>query len=92
VLLDHATSPRFGAHYLAAQLAAFDGGLLAALGAYNGGPLNAARWYELQWAPGTDGYSDAVDFTETRSYLTRVLENYSWYRYLCVGLDRPALP
>ena len=91
-LLDPATSLRFGAHYLALQLAGFEGDLLAALGAYNGGPPNAARWYELQWAPGPDGYIDAVDFTETRSYLTRVLENYAWYRYLYLGLDGPALP
>ena len=91
-LLEPATSLRFGAHYLAAQLAGFEGDLLAALGAYNGGPPNAARWYGLQWAPGPDGYIDAIDFTETRRYLTRVLENYAWYHYLYFGLDRPALP
>ena len=91
-LLEPATSLRFGAHYLAAQLASFEGDLLAALGAYNGGPPNAARCYELQWAPGPDGYIDAVDFTETQRYLTRVIENYAWYRYLYLGLDRPALP
>jgi soluble lytic murein transglycosylase len=91
-LFEPETSLRFGAHYLAAQLESFEGDLLAALGAYNGGPHNASRWYGLQWAPGPDGYIDAVDFTETRRYLTVVLENYAWYRYLYLRLEQPALP
>ena len=90
-LFDPATSLRFGAHYLAAQLEGFDGDLLAALAAYNAGPGNAARWYDQQWLDGPDGYVDAVDFIETRRYLETVLENYAMYRHLYGGAPRPSL-
>ena len=91
LLYEPASSLRFGAHYLAAQLELFEGDLLAALAAYNAGPTQAARWYGLQWAPGPDGYIDAVDFTETKRYLERVIENYAWYRWLYLGVDSPSI-
>lgn len=85
-------STRFGAYYLAVQLEEFDGHMLAALSAYNGGPGNAARWLDAQPFDGPDGYLYAVDFTETRTYLEHVSANYAMYRYLYAGLDAPALP
>ena len=91
LLYESASSLRFGTHYLAAQLANFEGDLLAALAAYNAGPTQAARWYERQSLPGPDGYIDAVDFTETRRYLTRVIENYAWYRHLYLGIEQPSI-
>ena len=90
-LLKPDRSLRFGPHYLAVQLDQFDGNVLAALAAYNGGPHNAARWLEEQWWPGADGYIHAVSFSETRRYIERVLENYAWYRYLYAGAARPAI-
>ena len=90
-LLKPDRSLRFGAHYLAVQLEQFDGNLLTALAAYNGGPHNAARWLDEQWWPGADGYIHAVGFSETRRYIERVLENYAWYRYLYAGVPRPAI-
>ncbi len=83
---------RFGAYYLAVQLNQFDGHMLAALAAYNGGPGNAARWLEAQSFAGPDGYLYAVDFTETRSYLELVSANYAMYRYIYAGIPTPALP
>ena len=77
LLYEPESSLLFGAHYLAAQLEHFDGDLLAALAAYNAGQTQAERWFGLQWAPGPDGYLDAVDFSETRLYLERVIENYA---------------
>ena len=91
LLYEPASSLRFGAHYLATQLELFEGDLLAALAAYNAGPTQAERWYGLQWAPGPDGYVDAVDFTETKRYLERVIENYAWYRWLYLGVDPPSI-
>jgi soluble lytic murein transglycosylase len=90
-LLKADRSLRFGAHYLAMQLDRFDGNVLTALAAYNGGPQNAARWLEEQTWPGADGYIHAVGFSETRRYIERVLENYAWYRYLYAGASRPAI-
>ena len=85
-------STRFGAYYLAVQLDQFDGHMLAALAAYNGGPGNAARWLEAQSFAGPDGYLYAVDFTETRAYLELVSANYAMYRYIYAGTAVPALP
>ena len=90
-LFDPRTSLRFGAHYLAMQLKQFDGNVVAALAAYNGGPGNARRWLNAQPFPGALGYSEAVDFSETQDYLGRVIENYAWYRYLYAGAPRPAM-
>ena len=91
LLYEPASSLCFGAHYLATQLANFEGDLLAARAAYNAGPTQAARWYERQSLPGPNGYIDAVDFIETRRYLTRVIENYAWYRHLYLGIEQPSI-
>lgn len=84
-LADPATSLRLGAHYLGVQLRAFDGNVPAALSAYNGGPGNASRWQRDHSPRSFDGLLWSTDFSETRSYLEHVLENYAWYRYIYVG-------
>ena len=71
----------FGAYYLNQQLDAFDGDVAAALSAYNGGPGNAARWYE-QAGHDIDLYREIVDFGETREYIDRIYEGHTIYRYL----------
>ena len=84
-------SLRFGASYLAEQIERFDGNILAALAAYNGGPRNADRWLAAQWWPGAAGYIATIDFSETRRYVERVIEQYAWYRYLYAGAPAPAM-
>ena len=90
-LFEPETSLRFGARYLAAQLERFDGNVLAALAAYNGGPVNARRWLERQRIEGPDGYVLAIQFEETALYLELVLESYGWYRFLYADAPRPLL-
>lgn len=71
----------FGAYYLSEQLRNFDGHVHAALAAYNGGPGNAARWFDV--AGGNhDLFVDTVDFPETRLYIERIYEGFNAYRYL----------
>ncbi|MEX2373058.1 MAG: transglycosylase SLT domain-containing protein [Dehalococcoidia bacterium] len=91
MLLDPATSLRFGAYYLSRQLVGFDGDVWGALAAYNGGPGNASRWYQMQSYPGADWYIEAIDFAETRLYLRVVMEEYAWYRYLYAGASAPTM-
>ncbi len=91
-LAEPALSTRFGAYYLSVQLDQFDGHMLAALAAYNGGPGNADRWLGIQSFEGPDGYLYAVDFTETRAYLELVSANYAMYRYIYAGTETPRLP
>lgn len=74
----------FGAFYLAQQLGFFDHDVHAALAAYNGGPGNAARWYDTA-ASDIDLYLQTVDFFETRQYIKRIYVGYEIYEYLYDG-------
>ncbi|MCI0783177.1 MAG: transglycosylase SLT domain-containing protein [Chloroflexi bacterium] len=83
-------SIRFGSYYVGTQLDVFGGNVRAAVAAYNGGPFNAETW--LAAAGGdNDIFVEAITFTETRSYVELVLENYALYRYAWGETSRPAL-
>lgn len=71
----------FGAYYLNQQLDAFNGDEHAALSAYNAGPGNAARWYEVAGSD-LDQYLETVNFDETRLYIQRIYEGFHLYNYL----------
>ncbi|MCP4418177.1 MAG: tetratricopeptide repeat protein [Chloroflexi bacterium] len=71
----------FGAFYLDQQLGFFDGNAHAALAAYNGGPGNAARWYE-QAGGDIDFFVETVNFPETRLYIERIFVGFVIYEYL----------
>ncbi len=71
----------FGAYYLDQQLDAFEGDVAAALSAYNGGPGNAARWFD-QAGHDIDLYREIVAFSETREYIDRIYEGHTIYRFL----------
>ena len=73
-LFEPETSLRFGARYLAAQIERFDDNVLAALAAYNDGPVNAQRWLDGQRIEGPDGHIIAIQFDETALYLQLVLK------------------
>ena len=75
-------SVRFGAVYLAAQLAAFDDQIPLALAAYNGGPGNARRW--VGEAADVDLAVEEIDLAETQLYVRRVYEQYAAYRRIYV--------
>ena len=70
-----------GMRYLDEQRDYFDGDLLAALAAYNGGPGNAAVWHDLaQGDP--DLFLEVIRFDETRQYLRGIYEVFTIYRRL----------
>ena len=71
----------FGAFYLNQQLGFFEGDAHAALAAYNGGPGNAARWYE-QAGSDLDLFVETVNFPETRLYIERIFVGFVIYDYL----------
>ncbi len=71
----------FGAYYLDQQLDAFDGTVHAALAAYNAGPGNAARWYEIA-GDDLDLFKETMDFAETRKYIDRIYLGQAVYRHL----------
>jgi soluble lytic murein transglycosylase len=71
----------FGAFYLSQQLNTFDDHVHAALAAYNGGPGNAARWYD-QAEGDLDLFVETVNFPETRLYIERIFVGFVIYDYL----------
>lgn len=71
----------FGVYYLARQRDRFGGNLWIALAAYNGGPGNAARWWEAARGD-VDLFYERITSEETRRYLERILEHLSVYRLL----------
>jgi soluble lytic murein transglycosylase len=91
MLMEPATSLRFGAYYLGEQLRLFDGNVIAALAAYNAGPGAAARWLKQSATADADGFVAAIDYAETRLYVERVLENYAHYRYVYGAADSPRI-
>jgi soluble lytic murein transglycosylase len=84
-------SLRFGADYLASQLAQFDGNIYHALAAYNGGPGTSLNAIETSDGD-LDLFVEDLEFDETRLYVKLVMENYARYRHLYEDVDRPSLP
>ena len=71
----------FGTYYLSKMSEMFDGDLIAALAAYNGGPGNASKWKEL--APqDVDLFVECIRYEETRNYIRAVFENFIMYSQL----------
>jgi soluble lytic murein transglycosylase len=74
-------SIRFAAFYLSAQLKHFDGQLLVALAAYNGGPGNTLRWLELG-GEDLDLFVEVITAEQSRDYVQLVSEHYLTYQSL----------
>ena len=75
-----------GAAYLDEQLARFAGSYILTFAGYNAGPRRASQWVERYGDPRGKNIDTVVDwieripFTETRSYVQRVMENYQVYK------------
>ncbi len=80
-----------GAAFLAEQLARFDGSYVLAFAGYNAGPRRALEWTRRYGDPrGADldtvvDWIERIPFTETRSYVQRVMENYQVYKMRLTG-------
>lgn len=76
---------RLGSTYLGDMIDNFEGSYVMALAAYNAGPSRVRRWVKEYGDP-RDPTVDVIDwiemipFTETRSYVQRVMESLSIYR------------
>ncbi|GIV96470.1 MAG: lytic transglycosylase [Herpetosiphonaceae bacterium] len=81
-LYDPATSIRFGAYYIGAQVQAMGGSIHGGMAAYNGGFGNARRWAGGEQVFDPDVYLLTIDFRETRHYVEVCYANYGAYKRL----------
>lgn len=73
---------RLGTAYLRELLDQFDDNLVLVLSGYNGGPHNAKKWFDRNKEEDFDLFVEDIEFTETRTYVKKVLANYWTYRLL----------
>lgn len=80
-----------GAAFLSRQLSRFDGSYILTFAGYNAGPSRAVQWMKRYGDPRGKDIDEVVDwieripFTETRSYVQRVMENYQVYKMRLTG-------
>ncbi|MER2537323.1 MAG: lytic transglycosylase domain-containing protein [Rhizobiaceae bacterium] len=80
-----------GANYLGEQIGRFNGSYILTFIGYNAGPSRASQWVGRYGDPRGKDIDTVVDwieripFTETRSYVQRVMENYQVYKMRLTG-------
>ena len=83
---DAAYNATLGAHYLGEQIGDFGGSYVLTFIAYNAGPRRVPQWIARYGDPRGKPIDEVVDwieripFSETRSYVQRVMENYQVYK------------
>lgn len=79
-LFEPSLAIRYGATYLADQLADSGGRVERALAAYNAGPGAAQRWDGVAAGQGLDAYIAGIDYAETRGYVRAIIADLAVYR------------
>lgn len=79
-LEDYRINVKMGSWYLASLLSQFDGDLIKALAAYNGGPGNAAKWEGKFGNLEDDEFIESIPIWETKEYVKKVLRSYWEYK------------
>jgi tetratricopeptide (TPR) repeat protein len=77
-----ANSLRLGAFYLRRMINTYDGNLVYAIAAYNGGPGNVNKWRKQNPTSDLDAWIESIPYTETRDYVRKVLGYYAAYHSL----------
>jgi soluble lytic murein transglycosylase len=79
-LFDPATNIRFGTEYLSVQLEEFNGDIVRALAAYNGGPEASERWWGYGGERDSDVFVEDIGYAQTFDYVRRVVRYSETYR------------
>ena len=74
-----------GTAYFSELSKQFDGSMILAVAAYNAGPGNVRKWLDTLGDPRQSNvdpidWVERIPFSETRSYVQRVTENWQVYR------------
>jgi soluble lytic murein transglycosylase len=78
---------QLGSAYLGSLINSFDGSYILAIASYNAGAGNVRKWIKAYGDPremsaeNALNWLESIPFSETRSYVQRVLENTAVYRY-----------
>ena len=72
--------PALGTYYLRYTLDLFNGQEVMATAAYNAGPSRAKKWAAVTPLEGAI-YAETIPFSETRSYVQKVMANAHLYAY-----------
>lgn len=94
LLSDPNYNAKLGSAYLAKLVGDFGYAYVLVAAAYNAGPSRPKRWIEEQGDPRTSGvdavdWIEAIQYTETRNYVMRVLESIPIYRARLSGVAGP---
>jgi len=81
-LYDPGLNIALGIPYLARLIDQFDGSVVKALAAYNGGPTNVRRWERGLADNRPETFVESIGFTETRTFVRTIMNNYHYYRFL----------
>lgn len=73
---------RIGCWYLNNLINQFDGNLLLALTAYNGGSGNVEKWLKNKDYSNTGTKLDKIPFSETEKYVQKIKKDYEVYKSL----------
>ena len=88
---DAAYNAALGSAFLGEQLGRFNGSYVLTFAGYNAGPNRADQWMARYGDPrGKDvdavvDWIERIPYTETRSYVQRVMENYEVYKMRITG-------
>ncbi|MBZ9755661.1 lytic transglycosylase domain-containing protein [Mesorhizobium sp. ESP6-5] len=88
---DAAYNATLGSAFLGEQLDRFNGSYVLTFAGYNAGPARAGQWVTKYGDPrGKDidavvDWIERIPYTETRSYVQRVMENYEVYKMRISG-------
>jgi soluble lytic murein transglycosylase len=63
----------------------FKGNLPLALASYNAGPARVRQWLAKSGDLDNEEFTESIPFSETRSYVKKVLRSYEVYKILYEG-------
>ncbi|HOK90154.1 MAG TPA: transglycosylase SLT domain-containing protein [Candidatus Hydrogenedentes bacterium] len=81
-LMEPEFSIHLGAAYLRKMLDQFNGNLVYAVAAYNGGPGNCSKWVRAGGHLPPESFIETIPLEETRDYVKKVLGNLAAYHSL----------
>lgn len=82
MLFDPKYNIMFGCWYFNNLIKQFNGNIVLALAAYNGGSGNVEKWLKNKEYSSTGEYLDKIPFGETERYIIKVQKDYNVYKNL----------